>query len=111
MAIIAVDIDGTLTGEDNINCKGIEDWVKHYINLVPNRVAIAKILELGSLGHQIILYSSRYEEDRDITEAWLMEHGVQYDDLVLGKLKVDLYIDNRSCKLEGVSAAEIDSSL
>ncbi|MNG12378.1 hypothetical protein D3C84_959880 [compost metagenome] len=35
-----------------------------------------------------------------ITEIWLSEHGVRYDELVFGKIYADVYLDDKALRPE-----------
>ena len=87
---IAVDIDGVLTNET-------EGW--DYPNRTPNKENIVIVNELLDK-HTIMLFSARYECDRQDTVAWLDKHGVKHDFLILGKLKYDYIVDDRTIGLE-----------
>jgi len=88
----AVDIDGTLCVERS------EWWL--YATAEPIKKNIRKINRLKRLGHTIILYTARFEEDREVTEAWMKKYRVQYDKIVFGKLRADHYVDNCSLRME-----------
>jgi hypothetical protein len=51
-------------------------------------------------GNEIVIYTSRVEEDRGITEKWLQKNGVNYHRIVFGKLPEDIYIDSNSMKIK-----------
>lgn len=87
----AVDIDGTLCVERS------EWWL--YAQAKPIPESIKKINRLKQQGHTIILYTSRFEEDRAVTTRWLKKHGVQYDKIVFNKLRADHYVDNNSLRM------------
>lgn len=84
---ICVDIDGVLT----VETKGVP-----YSKRTPNEVNIAKVNQLFDSGFQIILYSARYESDREVTKQWLRRYGVKYSKLLLGKPKYDFIWDDKS---------------
>ncbi|KXH69807.1 MAG: hypothetical protein AM326_01670 [Candidatus Thorarchaeota archaeon SMTZ-45] len=86
MATYAVDIDGTLCVEDR-------DWWK-YAEAKPIKRNIAKINRLYREGHTIVLYTSRYEDDREVTAKWMKKHGVNYHRIEFGKFRADFYIDS-----------------
>ena len=93
--IYAVDIDGTLT-EDDTNP---ENWFR-YADMKPIRENIAKINDLYMKGEKIILYTSRYEEDREVTVSWLKINGVKYHRLIMDKFRADIYVDSASQRPE-----------
>ncbi len=85
-----IDIDGTI-------CDDIP-------NEEPERMATAKLYPdaLRTLnkwydeGHIITFFTSRTEDHRDVTEAWLKKHGFNYHGLLMGKPRGGNYhwIDN-----------------
>ena len=88
--IIAVDIDGIITIET-------EGWGNEiYAKRTPNTATIKVIKNLRKDGHTITLFTARFTKDREATEKWLTEHGVEYDSLVMGKLQYDALIDDRA---------------
>lgn len=84
---IAVDIDGILTIET-------EGW--DYRNRTPHKETIRKVNLLFAQGHEIILFSARHIEDEDTTKRWLERHGVDYHCLQLGKIKYDIFVDDKA---------------
>ena len=88
--IYAVDIDGVLCQEGSF---------PNYHKAVPLRENIDKVRKLFETGHEVILYSSRFEEDREVTEQWLTKHSVRYSRLILGKIRADIYVDDRNGNL------------
>jgi hypothetical protein len=88
---IRVDIDGTLTVE---SC----GWGKHvYMTRTPRWDVIAIVNALyDSKKHTITLWTSRFSEDREITELWLKAHGVHYHVLEFDKPYYDLQLDDKS---------------
>ncbi len=91
---IAVDLDGTITNE-------VEGW--DYAKRTPNRKVIEHINHWYDEGHFITLWSARMKKDRKVTVAWLKEHGVKYNDLVLGKPRFDLYVGDECCHVEDIT--------
>jgi|TARA_B100000035_G_scaffold280612_1_gene261001 hypothetical protein len=85
-----IDIDGTI-------CDDIP-------NEEPERMATATLYPdaLKTLsrwydeGHQITFFSSRLEEHREVTEAWLKDNGFKYHGLLMGKPRGGNYhwVDN-----------------
>jgi len=92
--IIAVDIDNTI-------CKEQKEWWL-YDEGIPIPGNIEKINKLFEEEHTIVYYSSRFEEDREVTEKWLKRNGAKFHRLVLGKLRADLYIDNDSKRINEI---------
>jgi len=85
--LIAVDIDGILTNE-------IVGW--DYTKRTPRKGNIGIVNGLLKQGHVVVLYTARYEIDRAVTIDWLNKYGVQYSDLVMGKLQYDILVDDKA---------------
>ena len=95
---ILIDIDGTI-------CNQTEG---DYENSVPNKIAIAKINNWYAEGHTIIFYTSRfmgrcknnaeevYRIGYEFTKKQLKSWGVKFHELIMGKPKADLIIDDRT---------------
>lgn len=90
--IILVDIDGTL-------CEERERWWEYDL-CEPLKGSKSVLDHLRSLGHTIVLFTARFEEDRSVTEAWLQKHNYPFDRIVFGKPRADMYIDNLSTRME-----------
>jgi len=92
--VLVVDIDGTLCSEAYL-----PDWgtIPDYAKAEPFPLQIAHLNELKERFF-IVLWTARYEADREVTEQWLKKHNVPYDRLVLGKKPYDMFIDTNSCK-------------
>jgi len=87
--VIYVDIDGTLTKET-------EGWGEAtYLNRTPRLDVINSINKMYEFGDKIVLWTSRFCEDKEITIKWLKIHGVKYHRLILEKPSFDLYICDR----------------
>ena len=102
-----IDIDGTI-------CDDIP-------NEEPERMATAKLYPdaLKTLnkwydqGHIITFFTSRLEEHRAVTEAWLNKHGFKFHGMVMGKPRGGNYhwVDNhivRATRYEGKFTDLID---
>jgi hydroxymethylpyrimidine pyrophosphatase-like HAD family hydrolase len=89
---IAVDLDATLT-------EGSHSIV-NYIEMKPNKEAIKKINKLANEGNHITIYTSRPLIERHHIYSWLYHHRVIVNEVVCGKLKADLYIDNNSKRID-----------
>ena len=105
-----IDIDGTI-------CDDIP-------NEEPERMATAKLYPDALVilnkwydeGHYITFFTSRLEEHRVVTEAWLKENGFKYHGLLLGKPRGGNYhwVDNhivRATKFEGKFTDLIDKQV
>lgn len=90
---IGVDIDGTLT----IDTIG---W--DYANREPNLAMIKWVNEQFDAGHYVELFSARLPCDKAVTRKWMREHGVKYNNMILGKPRYELYIDDIAKRPEEV---------
>jgi hydroxymethylpyrimidine pyrophosphatase-like HAD family hydrolase len=82
MIIFAIDLDGTLVNKGKPIKKNIDRVNKLYE-------------EKDTL---VIIYTARNETIRKRTEEYLRMLGVNYHLLVMGKLRADYYVDDRSVK-------------
>lgn len=98
--IYRVDIDGVLTNEiDGHN----------YESRTPNADNIKRINRFFQDGARIVLWTSRYLEDEEVTKNWLSKHNVMYDELILGKPQYDRIIDDKCWELnDDVQFKEIE---
>jgi len=88
--VIAVDIDGVLTFET-------EEWGEEvYMARTPRLKNIKRVKRLHDSGYRIILFTSRHEEDKNITLKWLSKHKVVYDEIIFGKPHYDFFVDDRA---------------
>jgi len=84
--LIAVDLDGTL-------CEG-KFWeteptpIKEHIEAVNN---------LYKKGGHIIIYTSRFPKDYELTLNWLIKYGVLFHGISMRvKIGADVYIDDKA---------------
>lgn len=85
ISVVACDIDGVLTE----NTDG-----HNYEARVPNRNAIERLNAMDDEDTKIVLWSSRRECDRAVTEAWLKGNAVTYHALLLDKPPVSVLYDD-----------------
>ena len=95
-----IDIDGTIC--DDIPNE--EPWRMIDANVYPD--ALASINKWYEEGHIITFFTSRTEEHREVTEAWLMKNGFKWHGMVMGKPRGGNYhwIDNhivRATRFDG----------
>ena len=85
-----IDIDGTIT--DDIP----NEEPERMVTCEPYPDALEIINKWYDEGHIITYFTSRTEEHRAITEAWLNTHGFKYHGLLVGKPRGGNYhwIDN-----------------
>jgi len=95
-----IDIDGTIT-EDVPN-----EEPERMVTCAPFADALETLNKWHAEGHIITFFTSRTEEHRVVTEAWLNEHGFKYHGLLMGKPRGGNYhwVDNhivRATRYEG----------
>ena len=95
-----IDIDGTIC--DDIPNE--EPWRMMDAQLYPD--ALASINKWYDEGHIITFFTSRTEEHREVTEAWLLKNGFKWHGMVMGKPRGGNYhwIDNhivRATRFDG----------
>ena len=74
-----IDIDGTIT-EDVPN-----EEPERMATCAPFPDALDTLNRWYDEGHIITFFTSRTEEHRDVTEAWLRQHGFKYHGMLMGK--------------------------
>ncbi len=89
-----IDIDGTIT-DDVPN-----EEPERMSVVLPYPEAKEILNQWAAEGHIITFFTSRTEEHRKITEAWLEKHGFVYHGLLMGKPRGGNYhwIDNHIVK-------------
>ena len=95
-----IDIDGTIT-EDVPN-----EEPERMVTCEPFPDALETMRKWYEEGHILTFFTSRTEEHRDVTEAWLEKHDIKYHGLLMGKPRGGNYhwIDNhivRATRFEG----------
>ena len=85
-----IDIDGTIT-DDVPN-----EEPERMVTCEPYPDALEICNSWFDEGHQICFFTSRTNEHREVTEAWLTQHGFKYHSLLMGKPRGGNYhwIDN-----------------
>lgn len=85
-----IDIDGTIT--DDIP----NEEPERMATCEPFYDALETCNKWYDDGHMICFFTSRIEENRDVTEKWLNKHGFKYHSLLMGKPRGGNYhwIDN-----------------
>ena len=83
---LCFDLDGTI-------CPNVEE--QEYMTVEPFIGAKDVINTLKNAGHTIIIHTARDEKWKSITEFWLQDRGIPYDELILGKPFANIYIDNK----------------
>jgi len=90
--MLYIDLDGTLTNEPN------QDFNSFHLS-TPKKEVISKVNECFDLGFQIIIYTSRYKEDLNITIKWLKKNKVKYHDIIFNKPLGLFYIDDKNLSI------------
>lgn len=102
---VVFDLDGTL-------CE--QTWNGNYDKAKPIPHMIEHLNSLKRRGAYIVINTARgmktYDRDvetiekvyRQMTENWLVEHGVMFDELHFGKPAADLYIDDKALNVRDV---------
>ena len=89
-----IDIDGTITDD-------VPNEEPDRMSVVlPYSGAVETLNKWFDDGHVITFFTSRTEDVRDITEAWLDKHGFKYHGLLMGKPRGGNYhwVDNHIVK-------------
>jgi hypothetical protein len=96
---ICVDLDSTLCDTSHRHHMVLEgderantDWVAYSLACADDaRIeGTCRLVRMLAEHHRIVLVSSRHEQARSLTEAWLAGHDVPYDELILGDGTVGL---------------------
>jgi SAM-dependent methyltransferase len=97
--IYCFDIDGTLCTNTEGDYEKAEPFTDH----------IARVNALHALGHRIILFTARGSTTgidwRARTEEQLARWGVRYHELLLGKPRADVYVDDKGLSVEAWRAS------
>lgn len=88
--VIAVDFDGTITLTDG-SLHTAEDYKP-----TPNYAMIDRISRHHEDYDFIVIFTARPEVERYEVMQLLLEWGVKYDAIVMGKLRYDLLYDDRA---------------
>lgn len=97
---VVIDLDGTLI--DIFNCKNHCDYSQYPKNtkqlkrlecpLARNAIEVLDYLKSKNL--KIIIYTGRTEKERKVTEQWLKQNTISYDELIMNKPRGFIYIDD-----------------
>ena len=85
-ARLCFDLDGTI-------CPGASE--EEYLTVEPFVGARDVIRSLKDSGHTIIIHTARDTKWKAITEFWLQDKGICYDELIMDKPQANIYIDNK----------------
>jgi len=88
--IYCFDIDGTLCDTED----------SHYKDSIPRMDIISRVNQLYERGHTIKIFTGRGATSgidwREFTEKQLKSWGVTYHELIMGKPKADIFIDDKA---------------
>jgi len=87
--VAVVDLDGLLTNEPDCD-------PTVYARATPNEAQIAKLRAWRQGGGHVVIHTARWPQDRNLTMRWLAQHNVPFDELVMGKPRGDIYVDDRN---------------
>jgi uncharacterized HAD superfamily protein len=90
--VIAIDIDGTICTEERT-------FDRPLAKPLPGASDFTK--KLKSHGWTIILWTARGWEQYSITRRWLDENQIQFDQILMGKPIVNVFVDDRAIKFNG----------
>ena len=86
---IIVDLDGTICTEEKQFSRSlakVNTGAREALNLLKEK------------GFILIIYSARTWAEYEMTENWLKENKVPYDQIILGKPQGDYWIDDRAIR-------------
>jgi len=89
--VVAVDFDGTLATMFDTR---LAYRPKTKIKQKPKSDVVEYCKFLHNNGVKIIIHSSRWWGDFRAVKEWLHKYKIHYDDIVLGKFKCDLFLDD-----------------
>ena len=99
-----IDIDGTI-------CDDIpNEQPERMIDAKVYKDALITLNKWFDQGHIITFFTSRVEENREVTELWLNKHGFKYQDLLMNKPRGGNYhwVDNHIVRATRVSGKFTD---
>ena len=86
---VIIDLDGTICSEEKQFSRALAKL---------KNGAIESLEKLREKGYKIIIYSARTWAEYEMTENWLKENKVPYDQIILGKPQGDYWIDDRAIR-------------
>lgn len=90
--ILIIDIDGVLAIEQH-------DLPLENRPVVSGAQDSIKLLQQN--GYKIILFTSRFRSQKEATIKWLEKNNIPFDDILFGKPRGILYIDDRGYRFKG----------
>lgn len=77
---IIVDVDGTLAHIDESNPRDVYDASRASEDLLDDTVSVIAGMFYNH-GYKVIILTGRNAEHREVTEQWLADNGIEYDEL------------------------------
>ena len=90
--VIMIDIDGTICTEERAFERPLAK---------PLVGSVEAVIIFKKNGHTVIFNTARGWEQYKITKKWLDDNGFLYDQIIMGKPIVDIFIDDRACEFTG----------
>jgi len=87
MKTAVVDLDGVI-------CDERRTFERALAKELPDARLRLELLRLH--GYRIIIHTARSWSELAMTEQWLYERGIPYDQLVMGKPVADILVDDRA---------------
>jgi len=102
MKTYIIDLDNTLAMDIKVpgDFEHDIDWILEH--KVCDQGMKEKIITAYNNGDRIVFHSARSNTGKRMkqTREWLLKNEVRFNEIILGKPKGDVYIDNDSCKAE-----------
>ena len=86
---VIIDLDGTICSEEKQFSRSLAKLKEG---------AKESLEQLRDKGYKIIIYSARTWAEYEMTENWLKQHKIPYDQIILGKPQGDYWIDDRAIR-------------
>lgn len=108
MKVIAVDFDGTLTNggylikEEEVEAGTHYDETTLPMKLNPSMRNFLEEEHDTPGGCFIVVYTARPHSHHGFLYRWLTQHGVPFDAIVCGKIRADMYIDDKAFTPEDI---------
>lgn len=97
MTNIVVDLDGVLC--EDISYEKDPDYSNRKKSKYFEDLNLLLFI-MKNEGRKIIVHTSRFEQDFSVTEKWLRDNAVIYDELLFDKPRGDVYIDDKAVNVK-----------
>lgn len=90
--LLVIDIDGVLAVEQNalpLEQRSVIGEARNALNILRQK------------GYKILLFTSRFRSQKKATVEWLERYSLPFDDILFGKPRGILYIDDRAYRFRG----------